>query len=217
MSKKNKNKINRLEEMGMIYRANFNHHIEETSKIVQKGISEKEYAIFRKSERIAQINKQFDRNSPGYNWREIKAEFTEKEKKEFEEKIQKYDEEVAKIRSDLEILNKKLENNTDTTSANIENLNHEIKTLVIRCEELLDKEGFRKPMGGYYEDPSGMKTHWDDFGDDGGKPLVCNDPESNKNPKQFEAMYIGNREWIWLKKPKLSFIQKIKNYFKQVN
>ena len=113
MSKNNNEEINKLEEIGMNYRANLNRHIKETSEIVQKDISEKEYAIFRKSEKIAKINKQFDSNSPGYNWREIKAEFTEKEKKEFEEKIQKYDEEVTNIRSDLEILNKKVENNTE--------------------------------------------------------------------------------------------------------
>ena len=38
-----------------------------------------------------------------------------------------------------------------------------------------------------------------------------------KNPEQFEEMYVGNREWFWLKKPTpskiSSVVQKLKSLF----
>ena len=113
--------------------------------MTEKNNLEKEYEIFRKSERIAKEKKEYSHYGLGYAWRNHRPEFTEKEKKEFEQKILQYDEEVANITKDLKVLWKKLENNTDTTPANIEHLNQEIKGLVDRCEELFDKEGFRKP------------------------------------------------------------------------
>ena len=93
-----------------------------------------------------------------------------------------------------------------------------------------DKEGFRKPSGGVFED-SGGKTHWDDWGDDGGKGLsifefptdsnpdlkTISQKASVKNSEQFKVMYIGNRKWFWLKKPTASkissFVQKLKSLF----
>jgi len=203
-------KLEEIREAAINHRSGLKEHIEETNRIVQKNISEKEYAIFRKGEKIAESKKK-SHYGEGYSWGTPKPEFTEKEKEEFEEKKQQYDEEVANIRTDLEALKKKLENNSDTTPSNIEHLNQEIKKLANRCEALLDKEGFRKPSGGVFED-SGGKTHWDDWGDDGGRPLFSSDPEWNKNPEQFEAMYIGNREWVWLKKLRPSFVQRIKNF-----
>jgi hypothetical protein len=252
------------------HRSGLRRHIEETNRFVQKNISEKEYAIFRRSERIAENESRKKRYTglgiireglpdEDITSRAIKShygiyeipEFTEKEKEEFEEKKQQYDEEVANIRTDLEVLKKKLENNTDTTSANIEHLNQEIKELVDRCEELFDKEGFRKPCGGVFEDAGG-KTHWDDWGDDGargvafyefpissdiyelpissnkgGGKYIIKDPINKipeilrkaklKNPEQFEEMYVGNREWFWLKKPTpskiSSVVQKLKSLF----
>ena len=201
---------------------------------------EKEYEIFRKSERIAKEKKEYSHYGLGYAWRNHRPEFTEKEKKEFEQKILQYDEEIANIIKDLKVLWKKLENNTDRTPVNIEHLNQEIKGLVDRCEELFDKEGFRKPSGGVFEDSSNI-THWHDWGDDGGRGRgfsfyelpIGSDEEGKKisikkmherfrkakvkNPEQFEEMYVGNREWFWLKKPTpskiSSVVQKLKSLF----
>ena len=222
--------LEEIREAAINHRSGLKDHVEETNHIVQKNISEKEYAIFRKSEKIAESKKK-SHYGEGYAWDTPKPEFTEKEKEEFEEKKQQYDEEVANIRADLEVLKKKLENNSDTTPTNIENLNKEIKGLGKRCEELFDKEGFRKPSGGVYKDSSGGETHWDDWGDDGGKGLsifefptdsnpdlkTISQKASVKNSEQFKVMYIGNRKWFWLKKPTASkissFVQKLKSLF----
>jgi hypothetical protein len=201
---------------------------------------EKEYEIFRKREKIAKEKKEYSHYGLGYAWRNHRPEFTEKEKKEFEQKILQYDEEVANIIKDLKVLRKKLENNTDTTPANIEHLNQEIKALGNRCKELYNKEGFRKPSGGVFKDSSDI-THWHDWGDDGGRGRefsfyelpTGSDEEGKKisikkmrerfrkakvkNPEQFEEMYVGNREWFWLKKPTpskiSSVVQKLKSLF----
>ena len=224
--------LEEIREAAINHRSGLRRQIEETNRIVQKNISEKEYAIFRKSERIAKEKKEYSHYGLGYAWRNHRPEFTEKEKKEFEQKILQYDEEVSNITKDLKVLWKKLENNTDTTPVNIEHLNQEVKGLVDRCEELFDKEGFRKPSGGVFEDSSNI-THWHDWGDVGGRGRILffyelptgSDEEGKKisikkmherfrkakvkNPEQFEEMYVGNREWFWLKKPTPSKISSV--------